>query len=73
MGDISKKIPKATNRVVQSHRMSSIDGVKDVKIGPASVEARQQGNAHVTGKGVDRDDAGFTDVEERRKRHGFLY
>lgn len=73
MSDLSSKVPKAKSRVVQSHRLSNIDGVKDVKIGPASVEDRQQGNAHVTGKGVERDDNGFTDVEERRKRHGFLY
>jgi hypothetical protein len=67
------KIPKPTNRVVSSHRLSHFDGVKDVKIGPASVEARQEGNAHVTGKGAERDDTGFSDVEERRRRHGFLY
>jgi len=68
-----KRVPKATNRVVQEKRMSSLDGVKDVQIGPASVEARQDRNAHVTGKGAERDDSGFSDVEERRKRHGFLY
>lgn len=54
-------------------RLQSIDGVKDVKIGPASVEARAQGNFHVTGQGVDSDDSGMDDVEERRKRYGFLY
>lgn len=67
------KVPKPKSRVVNSNRLSSWDGVKDVKIGPSSVESRQEGNAHVTGKGADRDDSGFNDVEERRKRHGFLY
>ncbi len=47
--------------------------MKDVAIGSASVDARRQRNAHVTGQGVDRDDSGFADVEERRKRFGFLY
>lgn len=54
-------------------RLRDWDGVKDVEIGNASVEARQKGNAHVTGKGVDSDDSGYADVEERRKRYGFLY
>lgn len=54
-------------------RLQHIDGVKDVEIGSASVDARRMGNAHVTGKGVARDDSGFTDVEERQKRYGFLY
>jgi len=67
------RVPKPTNRVVNSHRLSNLDGVKDVKLGPASVEARQDRNAHVTGKGADSDDSGFSDVEERRKRYGFLY
>lgn len=67
------KVPKPTNRVVSEHRLSNLDGVKDIKIGPASVESRQQGNAHVSGKGAERDDTGFSDVEERRKRHGFLF
>ena len=66
-------VPKPKHKQVSSHRLSTIDGVRDVKIGRASVEAREQGNAHVTGQGVDSDDAGFSDVEERRKRHGFLY
>ena len=67
------KVPKPKSRVVNSHRLSSLDGVKDVKLGPSSVEARQAGNAHVTGKGAERDESGFSDVEERRKRYGFLY
>lgn len=67
------KAPKAKNRQLASHRLSSWDGVKDVKVGRASVEAREKGNAHVTGQGVDRDDSGMSDVEERRKRFGFLY
>lgn len=47
--------------------------MRDIKIGAASVEAREKGNAHVTGQGVDRDDSGMSDVEERQKRYGFLY
>ena len=54
-------------------RLQSWDGVRDVKIGSASVEARQERNAHVTGQGVGRDDSGYTDVEERQKRFGFLF
>lgn len=54
-------------------RLKSWDGVRDVKIGTASVEARQEGNAHVTGQGVGRDDSGFMDVEERQKKFGFLF
>lgn len=67
------RVPKPKNKRVSSHRLSHIDGVRDVKIGRSSVEAREKGNAHVTGQGVDSDDAGFSDVEERRKRFGFLY
>lgn len=67
------KVPKAKCKGLTKRRLSSIDGVRDVEIGPASVEAREQGNAHVTGQGVDRDDSGLSDVEERRKRYGFLY
>lgn len=54
-------------------RLQNWDGVKDVEIGNASVDARERGNAHVTGQGVDRDDSGYSDVEERRKRFGFLF
>lgn len=67
------KAPKAKQKSLTKRRLSSFDGVRDIKIGPASVEARQQGNAHVTGQGVDRDDSGMADVEERRKKFGFLY
>ncbi len=67
------KVPKAKSKGLTKRRLSSFDGVRDVKVGPASVEAREQGNAHVTGQGVDRDDSGLSDVEERRKRYGFLY
>ena len=54
-------------------RLKNWDGVRDVEIGSASVDAREDGNAHVTGQGVARDDEGYADVEERRKRYGFLY
>lgn len=67
------KVPKAKHKGLTSRRLSSIDGVKDVKIGRASVEHRERGNAHVTGQGADRDDSGMADVEERRDRFGFLY
>ncbi len=67
------KLPKPTNRQVSKKRLKDWDGVRDVEIGPASVEAREKGNAHVTGQGVDSDDSGLADVEERRKRYGFLY
>jgi hypothetical protein len=67
------KVPKAKHKGLTRQRLSNLNGVKDVKIGRASVDAREQGNAHVTGQGVDRDDSGFSDVEERRKKFGFLY
>ena len=67
------KVPKPKSRIVKSNRLSNWDGVKDVEVGRATVDDRQQGNAHVTGKGAERDDTGFSDIEERRKRHGFLY
>lgn len=62
---------KAKNRVVQSVRLQSLDGVKDVELGKASVENRARGNFHVTGKGSEADDSGFADVEARNKRFGF--
>lgn len=67
------KAPKPKQKSLTRRRLQHIDGVKDIQIGPATVEAREQGNAHVTGQGVDRDDTGMSDVEERQKRHGFLY
>lgn len=54
-------------------RLKDWDGVADVEIGSASVDARQAGNAHVTGQGVDSDESGYADVEERRKKFGFLF
>ena len=67
------RVPKPTNRQLLKKRLKSFDGVKDCPIGPATVEAREKGNFHVTGQGVDSDDSGMDDVEERRKRYGFLY
>lgn len=55
------------------YRLHRIDGVKDVKIGNASVEAREQGNAHVTDKNLYFDESGFSDLEERRKRRPSFY
>ena len=63
--------PKQTDRVVMSKRLSSIDGVKDVKIGRASVEDRRMGNAHVTGKGADSPE--FDDQKERMKSMGGIF
>jgi hypothetical protein len=54
-------------------RLKSWDGVKDVTIGNAYPEARENRVAHVTGQGVDSDDSDYADVEERRKKFGFLY
>ncbi len=68
------RVPKPKHKSTRRMRLSHIDGVRDVQIGPATVEARREGNAHVTGKGAgSRDDSGMVDVEERRKRFGFLY
>lgn len=66
------RVPKAKNKAVMSKRLKHIDGVRDVKIGRASVEARERGNAHVTGKGVSSDDTGFDDVAARNDRFGLF-
>lgn len=53
-----------------SKRLKNFDGVRDCKIGPASVEARERGNAHVTGQGANVSDDGFDDVKARSERYG---
>lgn len=60
-----------SNKQVMSKRLRNIDGVKEVKIGRASVEDRRMGNAHVTGKGAD--EATYDDDREMRKRMGGVF
>lgn len=71
---VKMRVPKPKSRVVNSSRLSSLNGVKDVKLGRSSVEGRAMGNASNSGKGAESADmSGYTDVEERQKRYGFLY
>ncbi len=67
------RVPKAKSRVVMSKRLKHLDGVKDCKINSASVEARERGNAHVTGKGAEVDDSGYDDVKEQLDRFGLFF
>jgi hypothetical protein len=67
------RVPKAKSRVVMSKRLKHLDGVKDCKIGPASVESRERGNAHVTGKGAEADDSGYDDVKAQMDRFGLFF
>lgn len=65
------RIPKPKNRVIKSAILSSLDGVKDVAIGPADVDQRRSGNfkktANIVGP-IDHDDE-----RARRERYGFPF
>jgi hypothetical protein len=67
------KVPKAKNKTVMSKRLHRLDGVRDLQIGPASVEARERGNAHVTGQGVEDAAGELDDIKARNERYGLLY
>lgn len=75
MGLAASKMPAQSPKKIagKRFRLKDWEGVKDVTIGNAYPDARAQRNAHVTGQGVDSDDSGYADVEERRKKFGFLY
>ena len=63
------RVPKPKSRVVQSHRLSSFDGVRDVSVGPASVDSRQRRDFSKAGKPAS-DDSDFADIKARNERFG---
>lgn len=64
------KAPKPKSRVVKSHNLRSLDGVKDVAIGSADVDARRSRNFKKTGETSEID---FDDDKARRERYGFPF
>lgn len=65
------RVPKAKSRVVKSHNLSNLDGVKDVAIGSASVDARRSGDFSKTG--ANTSDTEYDDQKARRERYGFPF
>lgn len=65
------RVPKAKSRVVKSHNLRSLDGVKDVAVGVADVDSRRSGNF----KKKMGDDASpdFDDDKAKRERYGFPF
>lgn len=64
------RVPKAKSRVVKSHNLRSLDGVKDVAVGAADVDARRSRNFKKTGVASETD---FDDDKARRERYGFPF
>lgn len=64
------RVPKPKHKTVQSHRLSTLDGVKDVQVGPASVDNRQRRDFSKTGLASQRDDSDFADIKARNERFG---
>lgn len=76
------KVPSATPRVVKSFRLSNLDGVRDVQVGKASVEARGErefakdeveGPRHEAMEMGGGDAATFDDVQARQDRYKSLW
>jgi hypothetical protein len=65
------RVPKAKSRVVKSHNLRSLDGVKDVAVGSADVDARRGGNFKK--KGGETAEPDFDDDKARRDRYGFPF
>ena len=58
-------------KVIASHRLKQLDGVKDVKFGNSSVEARANNDFSKDGKASGPQDlSSFADVKARAERHG---
>ena len=66
------RVPKPKSRVVKSHNLSNLDGVKDVAIGSASVDDRRAGNFKKTGQ-VQEGNHEYDDEKARRERYGFPF
>lgn len=65
------RVPKPKSRVVKSHNLRSLDGIKDVAVGPADVDSRLGGNFKKTGGNAS--DMDFDDDKARRERYGFPF
>lgn len=64
------RVPKPKSRVVKSHNLRSLDGVKDVAIGSSDVDARRSRNFKKTGETSETE---FDDDKARRERYGFPF
>ena len=65
------RVPKAKSRVVKSHNLRNLDGVKDVAVGCCDVESRRGGNFKKTGNKASEMD--YDDDKARRERYGFPF
>lgn len=58
-------------KVLASHRLKQLDGVKDIKFGDASIEARAKNDFSVDGRASKApDNSSFADVKARAERYG---
>ncbi len=59
-------------KVLKSKRLRKLDGVKDISIGSATVDARRQRDFSKDGQAVaaDASDDNFDDVKARQERFG---
>ncbi len=65
------RVPKPKSRVVKSHNLRNLDGVKDVVIGTADVDARRSGNFKKGG--ASNEEPQFDDDKAKRERYGFPF
>lgn len=65
------RVPKPKSRVIKSVTLSSLDGVKDVAIGPADVDQRRSGRFKKTANAVEPTE--LDDEKARRERYGFPF
>ena len=65
------KVPKAKSRVINSYRVSGVDGFKDVSVGPSTAAAREQGDGSIDARYVAaKNDNSHDDVKARAERYG---
>lgn len=58
-------------KVLASHRLKQLDGVKEIRFGDASIEARANNDFSKTGKASGPQDlSSFADVKARAERFG---
>jgi hypothetical protein len=61
-------------KLVKSHKLSSLNGVKDVSFGKAGIEARAHRDFSKTGKSSGhKEDSSLSDVAARQKRFGYFF
>lgn len=65
------RVPKPKSRVVKSHNLKHLDGVRDVAIGDADVDARRANNFKK--KSGDTAEPDYDDEKARRERYGFPF